>query len=187
MGAFEHVKNFFRTSSSSQEAYIPQPLAEPTRGAAFNRFADMLPYTGYIKENGLFVIEGDAPGSVEALGFVLEMVPQTGAPQEMAEIMTSVFLGVPAGTSFQWQLLASPETEPFIRAYENCRMDPDQIPESAATLKEQARLYQTLFRRRAEHFRKGSTNALIPGTGEYSRDGKNWMIMMQTDLNKVPE
>jgi len=101
MGALEHLKAFFRTSSEEREEYVPQPLAEPTRGAEFNRLADLLPYTGYIKENGLFVIEGDTPGSVEALGFVLEMVPQTGAPQEMAEILTSVFLGVPAGTSFQ--------------------------------------------------------------------------------------
>lgn len=170
MGALEHIKAFFRTSSSSQEEYIPQPLAEPARGAEFNRLADMLPYTAYIQESGLFVIEGDAPGSVEALGFVLEMVPQTGAPQEMAEILTSVFLGVPAGTSFQWQLLASPETEPFIRAYENCRIDPDQIPERAATLKEQARLYQTLFRRRADHFREGSTTPLIANTPYLLRD-----------------
>ena len=32
-----------------------------------------------------------------------------------------------------------------------------------------------------------STAGKWKGTGEYSRDGKNWMVMMQTDLNKVPE
>ena len=170
MGALDSLKSFFRSGAEEDEHYTPGPLAEPSRGAEFNRFADLLPYTAYIAEEGLFVIEGDESGSVEALGFVLEMVPQTGAPQEMAEILTSVFLGVPEGTSYQWQLLASPQTEPFIRAYERCRVDPDQIPDAFPDAKAEATLCKALFHRRAEYFRKGSTQQLVANTPYLLRD-----------------
>lgn len=172
MGALEiftKIKRYFGTGSEDGEvSYTPSALETPSVGIQHTRFADLLPYLAFDNESGLFVLEGDEENSIEALGFVLEMMPQTGAPQEMAELLTSVFIGVPPGTSFQWSLFGTPLVDPFVSAYEAQRLSPESFPPGPE--REQSRLYRELFRRRANHFRKGATLPLIQNTPYLLRD-----------------
>jgi hypothetical protein len=57
----------------------------------FDRFSSFLPYSGYDEEHRLFVIESDQPGKPEGWGFTLEVQPQIGASQEMANFMVNLF------------------------------------------------------------------------------------------------
>jgi len=172
MGAselFGLVKKFFGTGDDDlEESYTPTPIASPSVQIQHTRFSDLLPYLAWDSGSGLFVLEGEEENSIDGLGFVLEMMPQTGAPQEMAELLTDVFIGVPPGTSFQWSLLGTPVIEPFVAAYEGLRPDPAQFPQGAE--REQARLFRELFHRRSEHFRKGASHPIIPNTPYLLRD-----------------
>ena len=60
-----------------------------------DQFASWLPYSAYIPEERLFV-------NRETLGFMLEVIPQSGADERMAEILVSLYATCPPGTGIQW-------------------------------------------------------------------------------------
>jgi hypothetical protein len=57
-----------------------------------DQFASWLPYSAYIPEERLFV-------NRETLGFMLELVPQSGADERMAEILVSLYATCPPARS----------------------------------------------------------------------------------------
>src|SRR5262249_52529750 len=56
-----------------------------------DQFASWLPYAAYVVEERLFV-------NRETLGFMLEVAPQSGADERMAEILVSLYATCPPGT-----------------------------------------------------------------------------------------
>src|SRR6516165_3412612 len=77
---------FFGGSGTAQEGaslggFLKRVLPVPGEGEGpANQFASWLPYLAYLAEERLFV-------NRETLGFVLEVVPQSGADERMAEIL----------------------------------------------------------------------------------------------------
>lgn len=123
----------------------------------FNRFASLLPYTAYDEEHRLFVIESTEPGKPEGLGFVLEVQPQIGASQEMANFMVNLFSsGAPPGTGFQVQMYGSPMLEKLFDGMLNATVQPEasQFPDQAALLRKMAE-------KRIEYYRQGATSELF--------------------------
>lgn len=164
------IKNFFRNlmKEGSDEHYTPSPIANPTRDVNYTKFADLLPYLGWIPERRLFILEGDVPQKVDGIGFCLEMTPQTGATPDMADLLTTIFTYLPQGSGVQWSLVATPLIDRFLDAYVGSRLD----PATAKTLEErdQRELYRELARRQAEHFRKGATDPLVANQPYLLRD-----------------
>jgi len=150
------------------EHYTPTPIAEPSVEAAFTRFADLLPYSAWIPEQRLFVLEGGTENKVEGIGFCLEMTPQTGATPDMADLLSTLFTYLPKGSGVQWTLIATPLIDRFLDAYVNVRLDPQE----ARTLEEanKRELYRALAERQADHFRRGTTTPLVPNQPYLLRD-----------------
>lgn len=164
------IKNFFKNilNDGGEEHYTPSPIANPTRDATFNKFAELLPYLAWIPDRRLFVLEGDIPQKVDGIGFCLEMTPQTGATPDMADLITTIFNYLPKGSGVQWTLVASPLIDRFLDRFVDARLDPKTA--TTAAERERRELYRTLAERQADHFRKGTTHPLVPNQPYLLRD-----------------
>ena len=167
MGA---IKNFFKNilREDGVDHYTPSPIAQPSRGVSYTKFTDLLPYMAWIPDKRLFILEGDTPQKMEAIGFCIEMYPQTGATPDMADLLTTIFTYLPSNSGVQWSLLATPLIDEFVDAYVNIRLDPDQAPTKEE--RERRELYRALAQRQAEHFRKGATESLVSNQPYLLRD-----------------
>lgn len=127
----------------------------------FKRFADLLPYIGQDEESRLFVVEGPEPDTVESIGFVLELNPQTGASAQMADYLTTLFTcDAPVGTGMQFHLLGTPDIEAFLDAYEATAV-PSEAFASGTPRHAQAELFRTLIEKRKAYYRNGATSGLF--------------------------
>ena len=137
-----------------------------------DQFASWLPYLSYIeKDEG-----GDSPlarerdvklfVNREGIGFMLEVMPQSGADERMVEVLLSLYSNCPKGTGVQYHLFASPHIRSILRRFSNRRVeDPDQR-EKADYWGRPARndnLCRTLARRRFDHLTKGALDSLTKG------------------------
>src|SRR6266536_4647237 len=117
-----------------------------------DQFASWLPYSAYIPEERLFV-------NRETLGFMLEVVPQSGADERMAEILVSLYATCPPGAGIQWMLFGSPHVLDCLSQYGNLRVEDTDQGEKAKHYGRPARntnLYRTLARRRVAHLLQGA-------------------------------
>jgi conjugal transfer ATP-binding protein TraC len=126
----------------------------------FDRLADWLPYSGWLPEERLFLLERP-PGSrrngqdpVEAVGFVLALNPQTGADERMASVLKSIFNGLPTGASLQFHLLGSPDIHDFLDRYRGLR--------SVGGIHAHG-VHTEAARRRAEHLARAALHPPFPG------------------------
>jgi conjugal transfer ATP-binding protein TraC len=139
--------------------YTPTPISQPSRSKQHVSFSQLLPYIAWIEAQRLFVLEGDEPGVTEGLGFAIEMWPQTGASEEVANLLVTIFNQLPVGTCIQWLLLGSPLIEDYLTDYVDRRPDPAsaETPEEA----EKRILYRSLAQRQAGYFSNGAHTSLI--------------------------
>ncbi|MBK6616133.1 type IV secretion system protein TraC [Ottowia sp.] len=136
----------------------------------FNRFSDVLPYTGWDERSGLFIIEADTLDSVESVGFVIELRPQTGASEEMADYLSTLFMcGAPPGTGIQFQMFGSPELTEFFTEYDRITVPPQHYEPRSAREK-QAKLLHKMMERRMEYYKKGATDGLFTDMNYRMRD-----------------
>ena len=112
---FKHLKNrlsagfrpFFQDLQSNVEDRTGSLPYERGKGPILDRMSGLLPY-GYEIEPGLFTIDNATGTELEGVGYVLEIIPQTGATPAMAEHLTALFApDLPAGTGLQVSLFAT--------------------------------------------------------------------------------
>ena len=72
------------------------------------QFAAWLPYSAYLATEKLFV-------NRDGMGFMLEVMPQSGADERMAEVLISLYSTCPPGTGVQFHLFASPHLREQLR------------------------------------------------------------------------
>jgi len=125
----------------------PQALTRAGRSRSANAFSAQLPYTTWRASQAVFYLEGASPGSVDGVGFVLELCPQTGATEQMAAILGSLFTACPKGTGLQISLFATNQIEEHLAAYQGLRPD--------------AGLFHKFAARRAAHYRAGARGTLF--------------------------
>lgn len=122
----------------------PEPLK------AFSRFSEALPYTAYDEKYQLFYVEADEPGTVEGIGFCLEMRPQLGASEEMADYLTSLFLtSAPPGTGITIQIFGTPDLKEFFQIYEDITVKPEDYRDPAK--RNQVALLNAIATKRIEY------------------------------------
>ena len=136
-------------------------FADPSPFPQYDSLADWLPYGAWMEVERLFLIErpGDAknPGQkIEAVGFVLDLTPQTGADQQMTQVLTSMFVGPPEGTSIQFQMFGTPDISNFLEGY--------------LALRDRPGPYRTMASRRAVFLKAASTRSPFPGGTWLTRD-----------------
>ena len=139
------------------------------------QFAAWLPYSAYLATEKLFV-------NRDSLGFMLEVMPQSGADERMAEVLISLYSNCPTATGIQFHLFASPHIRDQLRQYANLRVEDDDQAEKAKRWGRPARnenLFRTLARQRTGHLLRGAQSSLTSGFHYTLRD---FRLMMSVTL-----
>jgi conjugal transfer ATP-binding protein TraC len=87
------------------------PFSLPSDTPA-EQFAGWLPYSAYLAGEKIFV-------NRDGMGFMLEVMPQSGADERMSEVLVSLYANCPAETGLQFHLFASPHIRHQLRQYTN--------------------------------------------------------------------
>ena len=115
MSFLEAVKTVFYGERFEPADAVQRNLLE--RIATLPKLTGILPYLGWMADEGMYVLDqgafGDKPGL--SMGFCIETVPQTGSNEEMERVLASLFMSCPAGTGIQISLYASPHILPSLR------------------------------------------------------------------------
>ena len=130
------------------------------------QFASWLPYSAYLRAEQLFV-------NRDSLGFLLELMPQSGADERMAEVLVSLYANCPPGTGIQFHLFGSPHIREQLRRYANLRVEDDDQADKAQHWGRPARndnLFRRLARQRVGHLLSGAQQSLTTGFHYTLRD-----------------
>lgn len=141
------------------------PWAFDTTTSA-EQFAGWLPYAGYLAEEHLFV-------NRDGLGFLLELMPQSGADERMAEVLVSLYANCPPATGLQFHLFASPHIRQQLRQYTNLRVEDADQAERAQPWGRPVpdeNLFRKLARQRVHHLLRGTQASLTSGFHYTLRD-----------------
>lgn len=143
------------------------------REALIDRFGSILPY-GYEVESGLFSI--DAPnGTLEGVGYVLEITPQTGATPEMAKHLESIFAAdLPTGCGLQVTVFASPDVKSILTSFTASRTPVEVAP---VELVSQTEMLNRLANRRADYLQKATLAPIATGRHFRVRDFRAWLAV----------
>lgn len=101
---------------------------------------NMLQYDMYDDQSGLFYND-------QSVSFCFEVIPQTGADEDMAARLTTLFTPIPAGYGVQWTLFGSPILDEQLQAYLDLR-------NIAVDKGLKTSFFQELSQRRVKHIRK---------------------------------
>ena len=176
---------------------FPMPSTTPARsmsgflglGQSFDspaeQFASWLPYSAYLRSEQLFV-------NRDSLGFMLELMPQSGADERMAEVLVSLYANCPPGTGLQFHLFGSPHIRDQLRRYANLRVEDADQAEKAQHWGRPARndnLFRRLARQRAGHLLRGAQESLTTGFHYALRDFRLMLSVTLPgnvdDLNRI--
>ncbi len=144
------------------------------------QFANWLPYAGYLAAERIFA-------NRDSMGFMLELMPQSGADDRMAEVLVSLYANCPTGTGLQFHLFASPHIRPQLRRYANLRVEDDDQGKKAQHWGRPARnenLFRALARQRVEHLLRGAQKSVTSGFHYTIRD---FRLMLSVTAPGNPE
>ena len=139
------------------------------------QFASWLPYSAYISADEIFV-------NRDNLGFMLEVMPQSGADESMVEVLISLYATCPKGASIQFHLFGAPHIGDLLRRYANLRMEDVDQAEKATHWGRPGRndnLFRRLARQRVGHLLHGAHQSL---TGGFHYTVRDFRLMMSVSL-----
>ena len=108
------------------------------------QFSAWLPYRAYDPDGALFQ-------NRDGVGFCLDVLPQAGADERMAEILQSLYANCPPGAGIQIHLFASPAVRGMLTRYANLRIkDSDHLQKMQAEGRpvRQENIFRALARKR---------------------------------------
>lgn len=122
---------------------------------------------------GIFTLAEPSDDTPAALGYVLEIRPQTGVTSETARHLESVFSAdLPQGSAVSVTLFASPHIQTALTDYTDSR----PVQELAEpSLREQARLLRELTERRARYLKSGRLKTLEHADDFRIRHYRAWL------------
>lgn len=106
--------------------HTPSVLLDPSAMPAYDRLAHWLPYVGWLPEERLFLLSkpaasGYSETDIEAVGYVIGILPQTGADERIVSVLKNLFSGLVEGCSLQIHLFASPDIHDILSRYRGMR------------------------------------------------------------------
>ena len=162
------------------------PFGRPVESPA-EQFANWLPYSAYLAPEKIFV-------NRDSMGVMLELMPQSGADERMAEVLVSLYANCPPGTGIQFHLFGSPQVRTQLRHYANLRVEDEDQAEQAKQWGRPARngnLFRKLARQRVGHLLQGAQKSLTAGFHYTIRDFRLMLSVAfpgdAEDLNKRDE
>ncbi|MBK6742667.1 MAG: TraC family protein [Hydrogenophilales bacterium] len=141
------------------------PKAEADDGDPL-QFSSYLPYRGWDDETQLFILSNQ-------VGFCVELAPQSGSDQSMADILEGLMHNWPVGTGIQFHLFGTPHIYRKLTQYANLRAPDSDIKERSDQEGRPVRnqnIFRTLARRRVEHLAKAAHESLTRGNVYMLRD-----------------
>lgn len=163
-------------SREEDDLATPSPVADGnhfTTRQEYNRLSDLLPWTGYWEHERLFAVEGESEGSIEAIGYAIEMNPQTGASEDMSRLFQEIYRDMPAGAGIQVHLWGSPDIEEFLGAFQSV-VRPELLQDDA-----QRALIARMTAARTAHYRKAS---LVPPVGSRPSVMRRYRAMLAVTM-----
>ena len=138
-----------------------------------------LPYRAYLEDRQIFV-------NRDALGFCLEVRPQSGTDEDMARVLTALYAASPAGTGIQFHLLASPDIRGTLGRYADLRLPDEVVPEldELGRPGRHSNIHRTMARRRVGHYLAGARQSLLPNQSYLFR---NFRLVASVSLPGSPE
>jgi conjugal transfer ATP-binding protein TraC len=171
MAASASLRSLFDGGGAAAPSLLASLFEYKARDGPENQFASWLPYVAYAPKDKIFV-------NRDTLGFMVELMPQSGADERMVEILLSLYVTCPKGTGIQFSLFASPQVIEPLQRYGNLRVEDVDHADKAQERGRRARnsnLYRTLARRRIDHYLRGSHASLTQGYHYTVRDFKLMM------------
>jgi conjugal transfer ATP-binding protein TraC len=92
------------------DGVVPAPVGAQQQFLASQSLASLLKYDVYDSETELFLNDG-------SISFCLEVLPQTGADENMATRLTAVLASLPPDTGVQWILFGDPKLDSHFDNY----------------------------------------------------------------------
>lgn len=162
----EKLKTAFQAETPDGDYYEPTPVSLQRSIVEQPRLSGILPYTTYLENEQLFETE-------DGLGFCIEIGTQTGASQDMAEVLSALLTNCPTGTGVQIMLYGSNNLLHRFKAHANLRpLDPD-AEDRAFEVGRPVRnenIYRALVRKRIDFYLKGTRRPLFEGQNYVLRD-----------------
>lgn len=153
-----------RGDGSDEDNYEPTPLRAMREITKTESFGAILPYTAYYEAESLFVLdtgERDPKGKKDALGFAIEITPQTGATEEMIRVLAPIYATAPIGSNIQVSLYGSSRVIEQMKTAALLRPDPVDQAERGQERRSES-IYRVMARRRIDFYLHGTKNRLIP-------------------------
>ena len=162
---FAELKQAFSFAESGSGGYTPMPTKLLQAIVNQPTLSGCLPYSTYLEDERIFVNQ-------DSLGFCLELQPQSGADEEMAQILMPIYTGCPAGTGIQFHLLGSPHIESRLRRFANLRVTDAQTTgePSFGRAERNTNIYRALARKRVDYYLGGTQRSLLPQHGYLLRN-----------------
>jgi conjugal transfer ATP-binding protein TraC len=145
------------TESKPPLRHLSELFEFTARDGPENQFASWLPYVAYAPDDKIFV-------NRDTLGFMVELMPQSGADERMVEILLSLYATCPKGTGIQFSLFASPHLIEPLSRYGTCASrDADQAEKSRTVDPRAAQLVPNAGAMPCAHYLRGSHVSLTQG------------------------
>lgn len=152
------LSSFFKWFQASDDEAIDDDdgsLDQFTITQEYNRFSDIFPWTGYFEDQKLFAIEGEKEGSIVAIGYAVELHPQTGANRDMSRLFQEIYRDMPTGAGIQIHLFGSPDIQPFLNDYK------DIVRTQSLANDNQRQLMLEMANARLRHYQNASVSSPI--------------------------
>ena len=159
------LKQAFSLADTGSGGYIPTPTRLLQAIVNQPTLSGCLPYSAYLDDERIFVNQ-------DSLGFCLELQPQSGADEEMAQILMPIYAGSRAGTGIQFHLLGSPHIRSRLRRYANLRVTDANVTgePSFGRAERNTNIYRKLARNRVDYYLRGARSSLLPQHGYLLRN-----------------
>lgn len=152
------------STSARDEVLSDELIGEFNTRQDYNRFSDLFPWTGYWEEEQLFAIEGEKSGSVVAVGYTIELNPQTGASTDMSRLLQEIYRDMPTGSGVQIHLWGSPDLNVFLTNYRAV------VKPGALENDQQRQLIERMTAARIRHYKKAALESSIPSRPSVMRE-----------------
>lgn len=149
--------------SSNGAKYEPTPLRAMREITNAESFCAILPYTAFNEAQRLFVLdtgERDKKGKQDALGFAIEIAPQSGATEEMIQVLLPIISSAPIGANIQISFYGDSRIIDQMKASALMR-DGHREDEDAQEQRSNS-IFRILARRRIGYYLRGAKEPLIP-------------------------
>ena len=125
----------------------------------------LLPYESWDQETGLYYNE-------DSVSCLLEVSPSVGMDEETLRVLSGIYSGLPAGTTVQYTLYASPDVLPLMKRWANLRQDDRIIEEEDHTRPHHrhSNIYRATLRRRVDYLLGGAWQSLFSDQAMLIRD-----------------